>query len=84
MPSGLDFEAAGDSVVHLLFVQSFALRVSSRCKHDFGALMVKMRKHSKEHPLSSLTDLYMYVLYQALSQPSRKVREGERGSSLIH
>ena len=45
MQSGLDFEAAGDSVVQLLFVQSFASRVSSRCKHDVGALMVKMRKH---------------------------------------
>ena len=37
VPSGLDFEAAGDSIVHMLFcVQLFALRASSRCKHDMA------------------------------------------------
>ena len=38
VPSGLDFEAAGDSVVRYFCVQLFALRASSRCKHDVGAL----------------------------------------------
>ena len=33
VPSGLDFEAAGDSIVQL-----FALRVLSHCKHDVGVL----------------------------------------------
>ena len=39
VPSGLDFEAAGDSVV-CYFVSNyvFASRASSRCKHDMGAL----------------------------------------------
>ena len=35
VPSGPDLEAAGDSVV---FVKLFALRASSSCKHDMGAL----------------------------------------------
>ena len=35
--SGLDFEAASDSVVRY-FVSNFASRASSRCKHDVGTL----------------------------------------------
>ena len=35
VPSGLDFEAAGGSVVR---VQLFASRASSCCKQDMGAL----------------------------------------------
>ena len=38
VPSGLNFEAAGDSVVHLFGVQLFASRASSHCKHDVGDL----------------------------------------------
>ena len=39
VPLGLDFEATGDSVCTLLFVQLFASSASSHCKHDMGALL---------------------------------------------
>ena len=36
MSSGLDFEATGGSIV---FLQLFAFRALSQCKHDMGALL---------------------------------------------
>ena len=48
VPSELDFEAAGSSVVYTLLLASRAL---SRCEHDMGALSWL---HSKERPPPSL------------------------------
>ena len=38
VPSGLDFEAAGGSIVRYCLSNSFASRASTRCKHGMGAL----------------------------------------------
>ena len=58
MPSGLNFKAAGGSFVSYCLPKLFALRASSRCKHDMGTLSWLNAKHSKERPPPSLADLY--------------------------
>ena len=57
MPSGLDFEAAGDFVVPY-FVSNYLLRRLRVTVNMMWALFCgKMRKQSKERPLPSLADL---------------------------
>ena len=57
MPSGLDFEAAGESVVRLFCVQLFFSRALSHCKHDMGALSWLNAETVERVPTPLLADL---------------------------